>query len=108
MNMNSHIPNIKENKKGIKILRENIIKKILHFCLIKMLSFNEISSIQMEIEVEEELKSKLKPNKIFSFSGSAYVGEVQTFSCQEVLNSDYYNWKVYQSSNDSIIYKSRT
>ena len=25
-----------------------------------------------------------------------------------MLNSDYYNWKVYQSSNDSVVYKSRT
>ncbi len=108
MDMSSHIPNIKENKKGIKILRENIAKEDTAFLYDKNAILNEISSIEMEIEVEEELKSKLKPNKIFSFSGSAYVGEVQTFSYLEVLNSDYYNWKVYQSSNDSVVYKSRT
>ena len=56
MDMSSHIPNIKENKKGIKILRENIAKEDTAFLYDKNAILNEISSIEMEIEVEEELK----------------------------------------------------
>ena len=104
MEMPNHIPEIKEDKNLIKEKEEEIVVEDSIFKLEEQLLNQEISSKQIELEAEKELRNLLVPNEIFSFDEHAYVSELQKFSFIEVVNSDSYKWEIYSTLNDSLIY----
>ena len=81
--MPNHIPEIKEDKNLIKEKEEEIVIEDSIFKLEEQLLNQEISSKQIELEAEKELRNLLVPNEIFSFDEDAYVSEVQKFSFRQ-------------------------